>query len=150
MLVPGECYLIPDPETGRRHLFIVASWEDAHGRALLVNMTDERNIDDQSCLVRQGDHPFITKPTLINYADAKTATEAQLSKHVASGRIVLKERANGGLLRRVQVGAGNSQALDQGLHYFRKLMDNNPPDPEIIKELTPQGPKVKVVVKRPK
>jgi hypothetical protein len=113
-------------------------------------MTDERNIDDQSCPIREGDHPFIHKPTRVNYADAKTTTEPQLTKHIAGGRIVLRETANGGLLRRVQAGARSSQALDEGLHYFRQLMSNDPPTPEAVKALTPPKSKLKVVVKRPK
>ena len=78
------------------------------------------------------------------------ATEAQLLKHIASGRIVLRDKADGGLLRCVQAGACSTQAPNEGLHYFSQLAGNDPPEHDAVRAFTPPKLKLSVVIKRPK
>jgi hypothetical protein len=146
LLIPGECYLIVDLTTGKGHLYVVASWPDAHGKALFVNITDERHEKDATCTLNPEDHPFITKPSQANYAESLAMTESKVKAWLTERRMFAKDRANGGMLRRVQDGAKSSKSMNPRHCYFRELMGANQPDQARLREITP---KIVVVVKPP-
>jgi hypothetical protein len=143
LLVPGECYLVVDLETERGHLYIVASWPDANGKALFINVTDERHDIDSTCSVNVGDHTFIKYPSNANYYDAIAMTESRVEQWKRENRMFVKPRANRGFLRRVQDGARATGNMKPRYLYFRQLMDGNPPPDARLREITP-----KIVVKR--
>jgi hypothetical protein len=63
----GETYLIPSGPDN--HLFVVVTEEDHHGMHILVNVSsvDATFPHDQTCLLNEGDHDFIMRPSYVAY-----------------------------------------------------------------------------------
>jgi len=48
------------------------------GKLVIANVTSQEQGKDQSCVLDPGDHPFITKESVMNYAEAVESKEAQI------------------------------------------------------------------------
>ena len=147
MVQPGDCFLVLHQASGIYHLWVVISWPDVYHHMLLVNLTDANKCNDDSCLFKVGDHPFITKLSAVHYAGARVSSEHVLDEREASGDIKRREFARPRFLRKIQEGARISHGLDFEYHYFRDLMTEQPPPVELVRAVTPRR-KVLVKVKR--
>ena len=59
---PGDTLLIVLPGTSLdSHLWIVISDPSQHESCVIVNLTSWRSDKDQSCVLKPGDHPYITR-----------------------------------------------------------------------------------------
>lgn len=68
---PGDTFFIPTPDNPTRHLWIVLGPPEPDGRACCVNVTSMGDhIADTTVILEVGDHPFIEKRSVVNYAKA--------------------------------------------------------------------------------
>ena len=85
------------------HLWVVSSLpDDKTGAVVLVNFTEHRDNKDKSCVVDVGDHPYITKKSVVEYRRAWVCTpeeQASLKKSLQMHEAVSPE-----LLQRIQNG----------------------------------------------
>jgi hypothetical protein len=110
MIFPGFTFLSVRPSYTIPHLHIVIS-PPIDGKVLLVNVTTPKYDSDLTCVLRDGDHPFLTHDSVINYGDA-TASEVELLKlSVRTKLFTPKDPVSGELLKRIQAGALISPAL---------------------------------------
>ncbi len=106
------------------HLHCIITDSSEHkekGKCLFVHMIsyNEGNpYSDRSCILNKGDHPFITRPTCINYA---AATEIDLENlEFAVSRCLCEENAPLSLeiLERIREGARLSDHLPRKYKYL--------------------------------
>ncbi len=122
----GDTLIVPQPAEGvDGHLWIILSdpAQDAD-RLVMVSFTTFRRDKDQTCVLRPGDHPFVTRDTLVCYADARIATNAQLESLVSKGLMKRNKPVSAELLQRIRQGAWKTDEIslearevlvDQGL-----------------------------------
>lgn len=65
--------------------------------------------NDPACLVNRGDHPYITKPTCVNYAEFASFSPASLGYFESKNLIEHMEPVSAGLLARMRKGAFDSK-----------------------------------------
>ena len=70
MLNPGSTFLLPKPGQVE-HLWIVLTKPNKDGRAVCVNITSWTFDSDETVILVPGDHPFITKKSVVHYEDAR-------------------------------------------------------------------------------
>jgi hypothetical protein len=123
MIVPGFTFLSETPSSSTEHLYVIL-FPPVEGRVLFVNVTTPKHNSDLTCVLKVGDHPFLTHDSVINYADSADATLDQVNKAISLN--VFKPHApfSADLLKRVQEGATTSQAFP----------------PKFRKYIPPQGP----------
>ena len=68
------------------HLWIVLTDSDTDGNVAIVNVTDYKNHADQTTILKVGDHPFITKDSIVLYQDARIVPRASLLNALKSGK----------------------------------------------------------------
>lgn len=51
-------------------------------RAVIVNLTSQRRGSDNTVVFQQGDHPFIKRPTVVNYQAARIVSVAWVQKEI--------------------------------------------------------------------
>lgn len=102
----GETFLLYDEEnfSEKPHLHVVITEPDESGRLVLVSITSRRAKSDTMVCLETGDHPFITRSSVITFAFSKIITAARLAEMVASGDATPKERASEQLVARAQKG----------------------------------------------
>ena len=63
-LDPGVCFQIRGEG---HHLKIAVTFQNKDGNVLLFGLTDLGNVEERLCIFDAGDHPFVTKPSVIEY-----------------------------------------------------------------------------------
>lgn len=71
MLKLGDTFLMPETSSGIEHLYIVITEPDEKGNAVCVNVTTPKAFSETACVLKKGDHPFITHESVVLYSDAK-------------------------------------------------------------------------------
>jgi hypothetical protein len=128
MMSPGDTFLIPTPPYYNvSHLFIVLAVQESSQMALIVNITSER-LCEGTCPLNVGDHPFITHPSVIDYAHARIQKISNLEKSLKNEVIKSRQPVNKDLLLRIQKGALDSPAISQKCQNF--LLKNFKKEPE--------------------
>lgn len=86
------------------HLWVVIAKDS--GNVAIVNLTSKTAFSsDESCIINPGDHPFVTRETVINYRLGKYDDEAKLDAARDHGYLALQEPMPTAVLRRIQEGA---------------------------------------------
>ncbi len=119
MITVKFTFLSRTPPYKTEHLYIIISILSNNTKALFVNVTTKKAISDTSCILRIGDHDFITRESVINYGDAKIAEIDKLKEAIDKRIFKPQKPVTGDLLIRILKGAGNSKAFPQG--YLKHL-----------------------------
>ena len=107
----GDTFLLEDREVDS-HLWVVLSHpQENRDAVVIVNLTSLGTLKDQSCLLDVGDHPWISHPTCVQYADAKCVSEETIDRLVAAGHLKPREPAADALLAKILRGAALTDAM---------------------------------------
>ena len=118
MLKAGDTFLLPKP--GRiEHLWIVLTIPDQDNKAVCVNVTSKRDDSDETLVLKPGDHPFITKESVVHYEDARVMDLTLVNQLLARGsdRFVCEQRecCTYAILDRVRAGLLQSKRTPTGI-----------------------------------
>lgn len=104
-----------------KHLWMIISDPEQDPRQVLIVMfntlRDRRH--DPACVLDIGDHPFINRPTWVNYRLARVTSINALSKLETNGGLTRREPLSAEVLRRIRIGAAESDRL--AYEYFGLL-----------------------------
>ena len=89
-------------------------------RVLIVNFTSWRADKDQACVLEQGDHPYISKKTCVNYKDAKLCETAKLDELVKNGLMKPHDPLNPGILERIRNSVPDSWISQDNAQFLVK------------------------------
>ena len=105
----GDSWMLPKPGQETEHLWVLVTRPDPASReAIMVNVTTQRPHSDNTTVLNRGDHPFIQRPSVVLYADARTVDTRLLDQTVASGSFRAHTAFSGPVLQRIQAGLQTS------------------------------------------
>jgi hypothetical protein len=121
MLNPGDTFLLPKP--GQiEHLWIVLTHPDEDGLAVCVNVTSWRPSADQTLVLVPGDHPFITKKSVVHYDDARKMPLDRIEQLLQQGASSFVCKAHYActykLMDRIKQGLLDSKRTPNGIKAF--------------------------------
>jgi hypothetical protein len=97
------------------HLWIILSDPTADPQqVVIVNCTTWPD-EEETCILRRGDHPFIKHKTAVRYSDARITTVDDLSTLVKNKLLTPKAPVSADVLQRVRDGASASDFLREGV-----------------------------------
>jgi hypothetical protein len=81
---------------------------------VIVSLTSVKagGLYDPACLLKGGEHPFITGPTYVFYRRAEHTTVPSLQAKVTRREVVVKPSASDALVRQIRAGAMESEFSD--------------------------------------
>lgn len=86
MAALGDCFMLPKPGQDTEHLWVLITNPDPGTHdAIMVNVTTQRAHSDTTVVLNVGDHPFIQKPSVIYYADARIVDVRTIDAALSSG-----------------------------------------------------------------
>jgi hypothetical protein len=85
MLGLGDTIILPKPGLEKEHLWVLVTAPDSNGTVIMVNLTTQRPHSDTTVILQPGEHPFIDRPTVVFYADARFVEAALLESCVSKG-----------------------------------------------------------------
>lgn len=96
-----------------RHIWIVVSDPSLNSSEVVIaNVTSNKIWQDQSCLIKQGEHECARSvDVVVYYAKAQLRSNSELDAMLAAGQIRLGSPLDGELLSRVRAGAEASSQL---------------------------------------
>jgi len=101
----GDTIILRKPGAEKEHLWVVITKPDPKtGEVIMVNLTTQRPHSDTTTVLSSGDHPFIDRPTVAFYHDARTAKAALLDAHVSQELDRKHALASPALLQKLQNG----------------------------------------------
>lgn len=98
---------------GDPHLWMIISDPDQNPDAVLIVMFNTlRDLrHDPACVLDKGDHPFINRPTWVNYRMGRVTSMTSLRALEAVGKLSRHEPLSWQTLRRIRVGAAESDRI---------------------------------------
>jgi hypothetical protein len=105
MLGLGDTFMLPKPGGAKEHLWALVTAPDPQtGEAIMVNLTTQRPHSDTTTVLRPGEHPFVVRPTVVFYADARLVPVSLLEDGLRRGIARNHEPLSAEILRRIQAG----------------------------------------------
>jgi hypothetical protein len=80
----GDTFLIPKRGDEFEHLWIVLTEPDDDGNAVCVNVTRKELYSDTTTVLKPGEHPFISKESVVHYPDAQILNLHKVQKAIDS------------------------------------------------------------------
>jgi len=120
----GDTFLLSTPPNDM-HLFFVIS-PTQNGNCLCVNVTTQRNNSDTSCVLQNGDHPFITHDSAVDYKRAREVNPAAIQNLINNGNCYQRDPASDAVLNKIQQGGINSTRLKKKYKNALRTYLNNP------------------------
>ena len=109
--------------SGIEHMYFVLSEPDIEDMVLVVNITDIKNSpanSDLSCVLNIGDHPHITKQSVVYYKKAREMRASVILKQLQIKDLSQIEDLPVQTLQKMQDGAKKSKLLPKK---FKKYCD---------------------------
>lgn len=101
----GESFMLPKPGQETEHLWVLITDPDpATHEAIMVNVTTLRPHSDKTTILNAGDHPFVQKPSVIFFADARTVDTRLLDDAVQRGAYHVRTAFQEAVILRIQAG----------------------------------------------
>jgi hypothetical protein len=105
MLTIGDTVLLPKPGHEKEHLWALITAPDREsGDAIMVNLTTQRPHSDTTTIIQPGEHPFVDRPTVVFYADARMVNVNTLDEGVRQNLVHQHDALSKELLQRIQHG----------------------------------------------
>lgn len=116
MIAQGDTFLGGAELHGEDHLWVVINDPQAHnGTALIVNISTLREGAETTCILKQGEHPFIKHDSYVRYMSAQNPSAEIIEKAINLGKLKSREPASPALLAQLRTGAQASTMLPSGL-----------------------------------
>jgi hypothetical protein len=103
-LKAGDTFLLPIRLEWKDHLFVVVYDSSSEEEVLIVNFTSAKPHSDRTTVLQEGDHPFISRETVVNYSDATIACLKKLETAISGGLGSTNEPVEMDLLRKIREG----------------------------------------------
>lgn len=105
----------------KRHLMIVVA--EKNGEYLIIPVTTWYEdlppfIQDNSCILNEGDHPFIKHKSWLNFKFAQAKQSIEILQGLLNGLLIRKEDLSPELLAYIQSKTKDSKRLPSKLRYF--------------------------------
>ena len=103
MLTLGDTVMLPKPGHEKEHLWALVTAPDPEsGDAVMVNLTTQRPHSDTTTIIQPGEHPFVDRPTVVFYADARIVDVKNLEAALRQGLVRQHAPLSPELLQRIQ------------------------------------------------
>ena len=105
----GDSFMLPKPGHDTEHLWVLITRPHPQTHeAIMVNVTTQRPHSDTTTILNAGDHPFVQKPSVIFYADARMVDTRLLDAAVQRGACRGHAAFQTAVLARIQAGIAAS------------------------------------------
>lgn len=105
------------------HLWIIVTEPDEAGLIVIVNVTTLRNAVDQTLILQPSDHPFLTHPSVVHFADARIVELKTIEAQAAAGTVQTKQPCSAQLLSEIQQGiCGSNFTVKKVLTFCEKVL----------------------------
>ena len=116
----GDTFLRPARSTPSetQHLWIVLTDPNSENQVLIVNITSFKSWQDQTVMLNQGEHPFITQRSCVFYREAEIVDNSKLDEAEKRGAIAKRESCSQDVIDLVRSGVTASPQTKRVIKRF--------------------------------
>lgn len=118
MIGYGDTFMLEDDEDAIGHLHIIITKPNVKGEVVTVSVTTQRKYSETLVALDVGDHPRITRPSVIAFAYSKIRTIARLEEMIQSYDCKKKAPMDEAILDRCRKGALESDNTPNEVRNF--------------------------------
>jgi hypothetical protein len=101
----GDSFLMKKPPSIIDHQWVlVTDPQPQTGTAIVVNVTSKQSYSDQTTVLVVGDHPFIIRPSIVYYVDAREMDVAKVELAIKMGAATSHLPYTQTILAKIQAG----------------------------------------------
>jgi hypothetical protein len=116
-LSAGDTFILTRGTGSKPHLWVLLWGPAGAARAFLaVHLTTLRPHCDKTCVIRQGEHPFVQHDTCAVFGSAKPITEGNLVEAIRARQAFQREPVSEALLMRLREGLRKSPWTSNAVH----------------------------------
>ncbi|TAK21236.1 MAG: hypothetical protein EPO26_14980 [Chloroflexota bacterium] len=98
-------------EQSHFHLWFVVTQPGADGNVVILNLTSQKEFSDTTCQMVVGDHPFVTRASVIYYHGARLVPANSLDEWLRRGVLEARPAARPALVARIRAGVFASERV---------------------------------------
>jgi hypothetical protein len=125
LLIPSG----PAHDLDRKHLFIILTdpvADPLNGGKDSILLTSLSTLDtayphDPTCILRPGDHPFVTRDSYVSYRDSRILETVKIINGVTSGVFVTKDIMDSSIVDRICNGLSISPHTAEKINRFFRM-----------------------------
>lgn len=107
----GMCIQIQSARTGDWHPYVVITEPEGNPlEVAVVNFTGYKPNVDETAVFDVGDHPYLTKKSMINYMDGQVVSVDRLELFIEGNPHKVKADCDSKMLTKIQKGVSTSRA----------------------------------------
>ena len=129
--IKGHSFLIPSgPAEDGKHLYVLLTDRCAQGTHLAISITslDTSKYYDPTCILKQGEHPFIKHSIWVAYHKSEIFTSESIVAEVARFTYMMKEPASSELVEKMAAGISKSKRATPKIRaYYATNQSNQTP-----------------------
>src|SRR5271157_2337566 len=91
MLACGDTFLFAEEDESKLHLTVVLTEPDSDGKVVTVSVVTQHRRSDAMVPLQAGDHPFITRPSVMAFGYARVRTVTEIENVIQKGDAVKRE-----------------------------------------------------------
>lgn len=125
---PGRTLFLRGPHDRKPHLWVVLTEpEGQSGCFVAVMLRTAKHFTDRTVVLEDGDHPFVTRPTSVDYSMANYFTASFISDALKSGRCHPQADVAPDLLERIRNGLLSSSHTVHAIREYCRGRFQKPP-----------------------
>lgn len=118
----GDTFMIEDEDGADEHLHVVLTKPSLAGEVITACISTRKRWSEPLVCIQAGEHPFITRESVVPYRFAAIRTCADIEKAVQAGSARPKEKASPELVRKIVAGLRDSDFTPPAvLAYYKAI-----------------------------
>lgn len=119
----GDILLIPNPRPDKKHYHVIVADvldNNMYVMVFISSIKEGREYDD-SCVLSEGDAPFILRPSYAVYSKLYFADRDDIENRLSIGSVRYCGKASGDVMKKIDDGAFKSEWIKPShMKYFKK------------------------------
>ncbi len=119
----GTTFILEDEDGSKEHLHVVLTEPSMADEVITVSISTRRRVSETLVCLQVGDHPWITKESVVAFHFAAIRTCSAIQAAIAAGKARLMPPASPELVKRILAGLVDSDFTPPAVRaYYKGLM----------------------------
>ncbi len=120
----GDTYFDASNSSQIRHLYFILAIDSELVTAAAVNITSNRSDKDQTCIIQSGEHPRITKESVVFFRESRLLKYEILMEDLQKGFLKKSVKASPELMNKIIEASKISKFIPKEVKFF--IIENTP------------------------
>lgn len=119
----GDTFVIEDEDESKEHLHVILTEPSMADEVITVSISTRRRVSETLVCLQVGDHPWISRESVVSFHFAAIRTCASITTAIAAGKARQKQPTSPELVKRILAGLLDSDFTPPAVRaYYKGLL----------------------------